>query len=191
MDTTHHPVHTPHCTPADQLVVVRCQLGERDAFDLLVKRWTEPLFRHAMTFARDRDQANDLVQDIWLRVLRNLHTLRDSARFRAWLFGIAHRVLMDRLREQYGRRDDDIDLSSIAFEPDDPAVGIDIERGLAALPMIEREVLTLFHIEQFTLADIAQALGVPLGTVKSRLFRARALLRAHFQTKETHDARRS
>lgn len=95
---------------------------------------------------------------------------------------------MDRLRAQYGRRDDDADLPDIAAEPDDLALGVDVERGLAALPLIEREVLTLFHIEQFTLADIAQALGVPVGTVKSRLFRARALLRAHVQPEERDDA---
>lgn len=83
MDTTNIPAPASHDTATDQLVVVRCQLGERDAFDALVRRWSEPLLRHASTFARDRDQAHDLVQDIWLRVLRNLHTLRDSARFRA------------------------------------------------------------------------------------------------------------
>ena len=176
----------PQDTLADQLLVVRCQLGERDAFDALVRRWSTPLFRHACKFARDRDQAGDLVQDIWLRVLRSLHTLRDSARFRAWLFGIAHRVLVDRLRAQYAERavDDAVDLSSLAADEVDRSLGLDIGRGLAALPLVEREVLTLFHVEQFTLQEIAQALEVPVGTVKSRLFRARALLRAHFQTEE-------
>lgn len=175
---------------ADQLIVVRCQLGERDAFDALVRRWSTPLLHHAMKFARDRDQANDLVQDIWLRVLRNLPSLRQSERFRAWLFGIAHRVLMDRLRTQYGNREvADVDaMSAMATEDDDASLGLDIEAGLAALPLMEREVITLFHLEQLTLAEIALALQVPVGTVKSRLFRARALLRAHFRNEETNHA---
>lgn len=184
-------MHTPQDTRADQLLVVRCQLGEGDAFDALVRRWAEPLFRHALKFARDRDQADDLVQDIWLRVLRSLHTLRDSARFRAWLFGIAHRVLMDRLRAQYADRGIEAELAAVATDTDEAdaiARGLDLERGLAALPLIERETLTLFHIEHFTLADIAQAMDTPVGTVKSRLFRARALLRAHFHPQETHHA---
>lgn len=166
---------------ADELLVVRCQLGERAAFDALIRRWSAPLQRYAMNLTRDAALADDLVQDIWLRVLRGLNRLRDAAQFRAWLFGIAHRTFADRLRERYALSlDVSVDLDAVAAADD----GNDDEDrvralagGLERLPLVEREVLTLFYLEALPLADIATALGIPVGTVKSRLYRARALLR--------------
>lgn len=173
---------------ADELLVVRCQLGERAAFDALIRRWSGPLQRYAMKLTHDAALSDDLVQDIWLRVLRGLARLRDAAQFRAWLFGIAHRTFADRLRERYAMPvDADVDLDAVAVvdEGDDAE---DRARALASgmehLPLVEREVLTLFYLEDLSLADIAAALGVPAGTVKSRLFRARSLLRQHLITLE-------
>ena len=176
---------------ADRLLVVRCQLGEPAAFDALVQRWSPPLWRHAMAVTRDHDAAQDLVQDIWLRVLRNLHGLRQSERFRAWIFGIAHRALMDHLRGRYSDAHAavDTDEQTVVADDSDETAGIDLAHGLAALPPVEREVIALFHLEQLSLVEISDALQIPLGTVKSRLFRARALLRRHFQHEEIHHVR--
>jgi hypothetical protein len=88
-------------TPQDELVIVRCQLGERAAFDALMQRWSEPLHRHACRLCDDPERARDLTQDIWLRVLRGIGGLRDNRRFRAWLFGLAHRAFVDTLRNRY------------------------------------------------------------------------------------------
>jgi RNA polymerase sigma-70 factor (ECF subfamily) len=122
-----------------------------------------------------------VTQDVWLRVIRGIGRLRDAARLRAWLFGIARRALMDRLREQYARQAEvDAHLEGIPAGldwgvPDDQ---IDtVERELARLPLVEREVLTLFYLNELSLADVAGVLDVPVGTVKSRLFRARQMLR--------------
>jgi len=165
----------------DELLVVRCQLGERAAFHDLIRRWSPPLHRYALKLAQDPEVARDLAQEVWLRVIQGLGKLRDSANFRPWLFGIAHRTFTDRLRMLYAIP---IDTSA---DPDDIASAestggdADIEQamavGMARLPIVEREVLTLFYLEELSLADIASALGIPEGTVKSRLFRARTLLR--------------
>ncbi|HSX58815.1 MAG TPA: sigma-70 family RNA polymerase sigma factor [Tahibacter sp.] len=170
-----------HRDIADQLLVVRCQLGERDAFAELVRRWAASLQRYAMKLAADAELASDLTQDVWLRVLQGIGRLRDAAQFRAWLFGIAHRTFMDRLRSRYAMPvDDSADTETLAAV-DDGDDRADRERALAggidSLPLVEREVLTLFYLEQLSLVDIAHALGIPAGTVKSRLFRARTLLR--------------
>ena len=166
---------------ADELLAVCCQLGERAAFDELIRRWSGPLRRYVARVADDADAADEMVQDIWLKVVQGIGQLRDCARFRSWLFGIAHRTLMDRLRVRYG---DPItastDLGEIALEEDDSGrekACREVELGLQRLPITERNVLTLFYLEELPLSEIAAVLAVPVGTVKSRLFRARGLLR--------------
>ncbi len=175
--------------PHDTLLIVRCQLGERAAFDDLISRWTPSLHRYALKLAQDRDIADDLVQDVWLKVLRGLGRLREPERFRPWLFGIAHRTFVDRLRIRYAQpADAQCDLGAL---PDptaghDPfALKRDVHQGLDALPVIEREILTLFYLEDMPHADIATALAIPIGTVKSRLHRARTLLRHHLTALES------
>lgn len=167
---------------ADELLVVRCQLGERAAFDALVERWAGSLRRYSLKLSNDPELADDLTQDIWLRVLQGLGRLRDAGQFRPWLFGIAHRTFMDRLRIRYAMPvDAGVDLHELAAVEDagpDPDLERALATGMAALPVVEREVLTLFYFEELSLAEIASALAIPVGTVKSRLFRARSLLRA-------------
>jgi RNA polymerase sigma factor (sigma-70 family) len=166
---------------ADELIAVRCQLGERDAFDMLVARWHEPLWRYARRLADDPDTADDVVQEIWLRVVRGIARLRDPVRLRAWIFGIARRVLMDRLRSKYGEPGhvalDGTDLPAPADTSSlEDAIDI-MHEELAQLPMTEREVLELFYLQGLSLTELAEILGIPVGTVKSRLFRARHALR--------------
>ncbi|KRB11413.1 sigma-70 family RNA polymerase sigma factor [Lysobacter sp. Root690] len=168
---------------ADLLLVVRCQLGERAAFDDLIRRWSGSLHRYALKLCNDPELADDLTQEVWLRALQGLGKLREAAQFRAWLFGIAHRCFMDRLRTRYAMPvDSGIDLDELATveaHDDDEDLERALAVGMASLPLVEREVLTLFYLEELSLGDIAAALGIPLGTVKSRLFRARTLLRKY------------
>jgi RNA polymerase sigma factor (sigma-70 family) len=171
----------------DEWVVLRCQMGEREAFDLLIVRWHPLLWRYAISLTNDPDTAADAVQDVWLRVLRGLVRLRDAAKFRAWLFGIARRVLMDRLRIRYaGPVFDPVDLAEVpqAVTDDDLEEDLSLlQAELARLPMLEREVLTLFYLKELSLNETAEIAAIPVGTVKSRLFRARHLLRQYLVTK--------
>lgn len=169
-------------TADDELIAVRCQLGEADAFNELIRRWNDPIWRYVRRLAGNDDDAAEMVQDIWLRVVRGISRLRDASRLRPWLFGIARRVAMDRLRNQYAAPSlADIDMDGIASDDDVSAVEDDLaamENELARLPVVEREVLTLFYLNELSLAEVADVMGVPVGTVKSRLFRARRLLRS-------------
>ena len=176
---------------ADELLVLRCQLGERQAFDGLIDRWAAPLHRHVLRVTGEADVADELTQDIWLRVLQGIARLREPARFRPWLFGTAHRVLMDRFRRQYAAPlDAETDLDTIAdpepgASPERMAADQDVERNLHRLPVLEREVLTLFYLDELTIPEVALALDVPPGTVKSRLFRARKQLRSALVNEES------
>lgn len=196
MDTNTLPAHVDASprrnddTRADALLAVRCQLGERAAFDDLIHRWAQPLRGYVLRVTGDNDSADELVQDIWLRVLQGIGRLQEPAKFRAWLFGIAHRRVMDRLRERYAAPSSEgADPDALAADPIDFDLAFDIrdlEHGLQRLPPLEREVLSLFYLDELPLAEVAQVLAVPAGTVKSRLFRARKLLRQQI-TGETHD----
>jgi RNA polymerase sigma factor (sigma-70 family) len=173
----------------DELLALRCQLGERAAFDELIQRWAEPLRRYVLRTSGDADACDDLVQEIWVAVVQGMGRLRDATRLRSWLFGIAHRTLMARLRLRYSATvTSDIEIDDIAMEEADvdrEAALLAVERGLALLPLPERDVLTLFYLHELSLAEIASIQLVPVGTVKSRLFRARGLLRDRLQHLET------
>lgn len=172
---------------ADELLTIRCQLGERAAFDALIARFQLPLWRYARNLTGSDAAADDASQEVWLRVLRAIARLRDGARLRSWLFGIAHRVLMDRLREQYAQPPvTDIDIDEQAAEAADDSIESDLAAMLGELermPLTEREVLTLFYLRELSLDEVAQVLAIPVGTVKSRLFRARKLLRHQLDLK--------
>ena len=190
--TDHPPPPLTNPSLADELLVVRCQLGERAAFDALIARWHQALWRYARNLTGQDAAADDATQEVWLRVLRGIARLRDGARLRSWLFGIAHKVLMDRLREQYARApaidlDPELLAASESGEVQEQAQDHEhdlahMREQLARLPLVENEILTLFYLRELSIDDIAQTLAIPAGTVKSRLFRARKLLRHTMST---------
>jgi RNA polymerase sigma factor (sigma-70 family) len=169
---------------ADELLAIRCQLGERDAFDALITRWHEPIWRYLRRLTNSDDAAADLAQDTWLKVLRGVASLREPASLRPWLFGIARRVAMDRLRRQYTQAmDHGTVLEEIAAPESDAGLEADLaalETRLDQLPLREREALALFYLQELSIEEIATLLAVPAGTVKSRLHRARQLLRNEY-----------
>jgi RNA polymerase sigma-70 factor (ECF subfamily) len=150
-----------------------------------VRRGLEPLIpalrRFARALARDAEAANDLVQDTLVRALRAEH-LFHGGDLRTWLFTIL--LNLDRNRRRgLSRRPvlaviEDVDP---AGAPGSDGSGRDIERGLAMLPSEQREVLLLVSLEGLSYREAAEVQGVPIGTVMSRLSRARTALRAHLE----------
>ena len=173
---------------ADELLVVRCQLGEAEAFDTLINRWHRPLWTYIRRMTGRDEDAQDILQDVWIRAIRGIPRLRDGTRLRGWLFGITRRALMDRLRRQYAAPAHDVlddDQAFVSFDSvDREADFVALEAALDAMPLGEREVLTLFYLRDLSLNDMAETLGIPVGTVKSRLFRARQTLRTRMERHE-------
>lgn len=191
--TTEHEAGIEDATQhelADELLAIRCQLGEPGSMDALVERWHPSLWRYVRGLASDDDAAAEAVQDVWLRVVRAISGLRTAACMRAWLFGIARRVMMDRLRQAYAEPERvKIDLAHIAApdDVDDRAEDLtQMHDALATMPLTERETLVLFYLRELTLAQMAEVLAVPIGTVKSRLFRARQMLRCALTDRGMH-----
>lgn len=172
----------------DELLAIRCQLGERAAFDSLIDRWHAPLWKYVRRLAGHDETAADTLQEVWLRVLRAIPSLRDPSRLRPFLFGIARRTMMDRLREKYAEPEPaPVEMVADLTSPETSHELLQelalMRDELSRMPLIEREVLVLFYLQELSLNQLAEVLAVPVGTVKSRLFRARQMLRRQLTDK--------
>ncbi len=169
----------------DELLVIRCQLGEPEAFDALVLRWHTPLSRYIKGLLPSDSLADDVTQEVWLGILRGIPRLREPAALVPWIFGIARRTVMSRLRNKYASSAeiqveslDTLEGPDIGDAADDAFDWSRVEQQLSRLQVIDREVLVLFYLKEMSLLEIAAVLHIPAGTVKSRLHRARTQLRA-------------
>ena len=174
--------HEPTGRAASVLRVARAQSGDRAALEELLRDHQQPLYRHIRTITGDPDLAFDVLQSVLLIVVRRLAGLRDPRWFRAWAYRIATREAVRAAR----RRKRDLSLF------DEPEIPVDVaaEDGnadpllvracadrLAALPPAAELTLRLHYLEDMSLVEIAEALELPLGTVKSRLSYGLARLR--------------
>ena len=143
------------------------------------------LRRYARGLVADRARADDLVQDTLERAWRRFPMWQRRGAVRAWMFGILHNLFVDRLRGQRRSPEDAAGdhLPEVAdrASPSDRLELRDLERALQRLPAEQREVLLLVGVEEFSYQEAAGVLGVPLGTVMSRLSRARERLRAELE----------
>jgi RNA polymerase sigma-70 factor (ECF subfamily) len=141
------------------------------------------LFRMAMWFERNRDEAEDLVQDTLKQALESFHRYTPGTNCRAWLMSILHHVRSNRRRAK-GRSPlvpdaDDVIASTVAFVPPVPEqlTDEDVLGALKRIPAQYQEVIVLSDVDELPYKEIAKALSIPIGTVMSRLHRGRALLR--------------
>ena len=163
----------------DELLVIRCRRSDLSAWDELVRRWNDRLLYYLRRLIDHEHDATNAVQDVWMHVLRGLGTLQDGTRLAPWLYTIARRTAMNHLRSRYALHEES-SPAAIADEIDDSnEVQLQLDNaelvhfGLSQLGRAEREVLTLFFLEDLSIDEMADLLKIPPGTVKSRLFKAR------------------
>ena len=168
---------------ADADVIARVLAGDTAAFQLLVTRYQEPLFRIAYSMVRDSDVASDLVQDAFVRAYVNLARCRKRDRFRVWLITLLRNRVFDHLKEKRRRdlslTDEHVLRRAEAHpahtpEPDDRhTLRALMDDALAKLSEPLREAFVLRHVEQLSIAEVAELLGTGVSAVKMRLQRAR------------------
>ena len=169
----------PETEISDALLVVRCQTGDQEAWELLVRRWHPRLWRFVSNMISDAVVAEDILQTVWLRTVKSMFQLQQPERLPAWLFRVARTVVADHLRDRY-RQPVTTHVNEIAeWETADQQIDVveEIELGLERLHPNDREVVVLHYLEGMSVAEVAEICHVPSGTVKSRLSRARQILR--------------
>jgi RNA polymerase sigma-70 factor (ECF subfamily) len=174
--------------------VVRAREGDHDAFSELAARSIGRLTAAARMILRDEYGAQDAVQDTLVEAWRSLPGLRDPDRFEAWLRKLLVRACFSRARRSTRRSQVEIRLTP-ADEPaiggveQDLAIHDQLERGLARISAEQRAVVVLVYYLDLPLAEAAQAIGIPIGTTKSRLNRATHALRAAIEADERGPSR--
>lgn len=170
-------------------IIQRVLAGERHAFQMLIERYSEKGMTLAVRILRNREDAEEALQDAFIRAYRSLGRFEGKSSFSTWFYRILFNVCASALR----KRGEDIHLPlegdagaarAVSSEDDRPDIryhGVELDRIVAeeidALPPVYGGVFTLFFVQEMAYEEIAQVTGVPVNTVKTRLFRARALLR--------------
>ena len=158
------------------------QEGDPSAFEELIERWQERLWRHAWRLTGDEDAAYDVLQESWLAITRGLRRLHDAAAFHGWAYQIVSHKCRDWIRREARRRGLKSTLEEQLLASQREVVArqqraATLREAIQSLPGADRAILALRYEEEFSTAEIAEILEIPEGTVKSRLYHARNRLR--------------
>jgi RNA polymerase sigma-70 factor (ECF subfamily) len=181
----------------DRELVARALKGDRKAFEMIVRKYQQPLASYLGRMTGEREAALDFAQEIFLKVYCSLASYRPAYKFSTWLFKIASNHLIDHWRKKRLPTvsiDQPIDADDDELLPQVPDPGPSvvrklelaevrerIERALATVPETLRELFVLRHVNEFSYEEIADIKGLPVGTVKNRVFQAKELLRKRME----------
>jgi RNA polymerase sigma-70 factor (ECF subfamily) len=181
-------------SPTDEELVRSVLAGDRERFATLVERYQGRLINYLYRLVRNLDEAHDLAQEVFVRVYQALDRFDPQYRFSTWLFRVAQNAAIDVIRKRrfrlvpLSRPDDDGGEGSweIELEAGGPGAletleteerGARVRAAIEGLPWEYRELILLRHYGELAYEEIAEAKGMPLGTVKNKLFRARQMLK--------------
>lgn len=162
-------------------LALRCQSGEVEAFEDLIAVMERPLLYYATSLTGNQDSGLDVLQEVWIKVFRGIHKLKDPGSLRSWLYSITHGIAVDRIRKNYVReKAEQIQYENFdeAEEPtfaDEDAAAI--HQALSEIGIKHREVLVLHFLEDLSVAEIAAVVGCSEGTVKSRIHYAKQAMK--------------
>ena len=176
--------------PTDEELIARFQNGDAYAFDLIVRRYKDPLLNFIYRFLGDLVESEDIVQETFYRVYKNKHYYKEVAKFSTWIYTIAGNLAKTELRRRKRRRvfsihketaaEKELDLPDLSSDPEKEVNTVVTEKiihkAITSLPQKFRQVIVLRDIQGFSYEEISGIIKVPLGTVKSRVNRARLKL---------------
>ncbi|OWU64480.1 MAG: RNA polymerase subunit sigma-24 [Armatimonadetes bacterium Cent15-Ar3] len=176
------------------MLIEKAQRGDRGALNELIRKHQERAYQYAFRLTRNPDVAADVVADGFVRINNALKNFKGNAAFTTWLYRIITNCYLDQRKREKGKSNVSLDSS---YQQDDEDVTREIEdtgrtpdelvernqreellhKALALLPEFQKSMIVMYHAEQLSYEEIAEALDLPIGTVKSRLNRARISLR--------------
>ena len=182
---------------ADPDLVASAAQGVEGGFEELVRRYQRPISGYVYRMVGDYEAALDLTQEIFIKIYGSLSRYRPEFKFSTWIYKIAHNAAIDHLRRNSGRERSivcgaesetfDLPLESEGLSPEQQSEReerrVEIEMVVRSLPTPYRELVVLRHSQDLTYEEIVDVTGLPLGTVKNRLFRAREMMRQQFLTR--------
>lgn len=180
--------------PEDSILIERCQKGDRDAMDSLIRKHEKRAYQYAFRLTSNSEEAADVVADAFVRVYGALQNFKGNSAFTTWLYRILTNCFLDARKKERNRpaisleatmSTEDGDLERQFEDPDAAPDEIAernqreqrVEAAVEHLPEYQRAMITMYHAEMLSYEEIAEALDLPIGTVKSRLNRARLSLR--------------
>jgi RNA polymerase sigma-70 factor (ECF subfamily) len=168
--------------PQDGHVVAIVLGGDSEAFSVLVERYDRAVYHLAYRMLHDVEEARDVTQEAFFKAYRSLRTFKPGAKFSTWIFSIAYHACCDRLNRRHRMSSEELpERADPSPGPEYQAIALDDARRLReaidALPDKYRAAITLYHLQGKQYDEIAQVLGLPMGTVKTHLFRAKEQLR--------------
>lgn len=189
----------------DVVLIARSKQGDREAFNSLVDRYSSQVYNFAYRMTSNREDAEDIYQEAFIHAFRGIHSFRSDSAFSTWLFRIVRNVYLDEVKRRRSRPSVSLEES---IETEDGSIARDVEddgplpdeiiqtnerrrivrRAISQLPSRQREILVLYDLHGFKYEEIADILEINVGTVKSRLNRARKSLRDRlYSVKELFD----
>lgn len=157
--------------------------GDRRAFKRLYSRWHPRLLRFAYRMTQNEDEARDVMQEAAMTIARSIHRLENPRSFGPWAYTIVRRRAHDHIDSAIRQRHIKAELveapSSNLMEDLDRTLAL--KQALDRLPSIDRTMLTLFYLDEMTGPELSEAMGIPIGTLKSRLFAARSKLKSIYE----------
>lgn len=168
--------------PDDGALVASALGGNSDAFGTLVERYDRAVYHLAFRTMRDAEEARDIAQEAFFKAYRSLRTFKPGAKFSTWIFAITYHACCDRLARKKRFSNEELpDWADTAPGPEQTAIALDeasrLRMAIEALPEKYRTVITLYHLQGRQYEEIAEVLELPMGTVKTHLFRAKEHLR--------------
>ena len=189
--STDSPAALPYAGDALEALIQRCLRGDQTAWELIVRQYWRKVFNVAYKFVGKHDLAEDLAQDIFLKIFKSLDTFDRRANFQTWLISVSRNLCIDHYRSVRKERetiDRDVDANELSPTSHDPGPIAALEqrdrvlllrRALVELPRTLRMAVVMRDIQEMSYQEIAVTLGLPEGTVKSRINRGRTELARH------------
>lgn len=182
----------------DELLIRRCQGGDRSAFDALIAKHSSRAYQYAFRLTRNPEEASDVVAEGFVRVYNAIQNFKGQSAFTTWLYRIMTNCFLDIRKKEKSRQAVSIESAMVTSEgevemqiEDESGTPYDIterserevrfEKAVAKLPEYQKAMIVMYHAESMSYEEIAASLDLPIGTVKSRLNRARLTLRELLQ----------
>jgi RNA polymerase sigma-70 factor (ECF subfamily) len=182
----------------DKELVARTIRGEKEAFEMIIRKYQQPLLNYIGRTVGQRELALDFTQEVFIKTYSSLHSYKPQYRFSTWLFKIASNLIIDYWRRKkidtfsLDQQERDDDLPPLQIPDEEPSIVKKLEFSelrerielvLEKIPAPLREVFVWRHINEFSYEEMAEIKGVPVGTIKNRVFQAREIIRKRLEEK--------